>query len=68
MPLAYAAPGAPPPEEAALREVLVETGVAGEIIGRLPGEFRGDTDATVCYLVRPKKSGGQFGQKAAKLG
>ena len=66
----FAKGGAEPgetPEEAALREVLEETGVVGEIICRLPGEFRGDTGVTVFYLMRPKKTGGKFGKETATI-
>lgn len=66
----FAKGGADPdetPEEAALREVLEETGVVGEIICRLPGEFRGDTGVTVFYLMRPVKVGGKFGKETAAI-
>ena len=44
-----------------------ETGVEGEIICRLSGEFRGDTGVTVFYLMRPKKTGGKFGKETAAI-
>ena len=41
------------PEQTALREVLEETGVHGEIIAKLHGSFRGGTGWTEYYLMRP---------------
>jgi 8-oxo-dGTP pyrophosphatase MutT (NUDIX family) len=66
----FAKGGADPgetPEDAALREVREETGVEGEIICRLPGEFRGDTGVTVFYLMRPTLTGGKFGKETAVI-
>ena len=55
------------PEETAVREVLEETGVVGEIICRLAGEHRGDTSVTVFYLMRPKKTGGKFSKETVAI-
>lgn len=55
------------PEETAVREVQEETGVVAEIICRLPGEHRGDTSVTVFYLMRPKKTGGNFSKETATI-
>lgn len=66
----YAKGGAEPgetPEETALCEVREETGIVGEILCRLPGEYRGDTGVTVFYLMRPKKTGGKFGKETATI-
>ena len=40
-------------EEAALREVLEETGWIGEIVETIPGEFLGGTTKNVYFLMRP---------------
>ena len=41
------------PEETALREVKEETGYTTEIVGKLPGHFKGGTGITEFYLMRP---------------
>lgn len=48
------------PEQAALREVLEETGVEAQIIEQLPGVFVGDTGVTVFFLMRLVKDLGKF--------
>ena len=40
--------------EVALREVLEETGYHAEIVGRVPGSFRGGTGQSVFFLMRSK--------------
>jgi 8-oxo-dGTP pyrophosphatase MutT (NUDIX family) len=59
----FAKGGADPnesPEEAALREVREETGVEAEIIGELPGSFRGGTSEVKMFLMRPLKDHGDY--------
>jgi 8-oxo-dGTP pyrophosphatase MutT (NUDIX family) len=41
------------PEETALREVKEETGYTAEIVGKLPGQFKGGTGITEFFLMRP---------------
>jgi ADP-ribose pyrophosphatase YjhB (NUDIX family) len=48
------------PEETALRGVFVECGVKGEIIGKLPLVYDGDTTQNVFYLMRPLEGGFSF--------
>lgn len=45
------------PQDAALREVLEETGVQASIIEPIPGDFRGDTTITKFFLMRPLAEG-----------
>lgn len=51
------------PEQTALREVLEETGVHGEIIAKLQGSFRGGTGWTEYYLMRPLGAPDDFDRK-----
>jgi 8-oxo-dGTP pyrophosphatase MutT (NUDIX family) len=44
-------------EACALREVEEETGCRAEIIGRVPGTFRGGTGDNVYFLMRPASEG-----------
>lgn len=44
--------GAESPEVVALREVREETGVVGEIVARIPGEF-GENDSHIYFLMKP---------------
>jgi 8-oxo-dGTP pyrophosphatase MutT (NUDIX family) len=46
-------------EEAALREVLEETGVAARIVGRVPGEFRGGTTSNRYFLMEARHVAGE---------
>ena len=39
------------PQQAALREVLEETGYTARITGLVPGVFKGDTTSTVFFLM-----------------
>jgi 8-oxo-dGTP pyrophosphatase MutT (NUDIX family) len=48
------------PAQAALREVLEETGQAAEIIAPIPGLFAGTTSATAFFLMRPVGPQGPF--------
>ena len=48
------------PQTTAVREVCEETGVVGEIIKRLPGEFRGSTTRNIYYLMKPFGIVGDF--------
>ncbi len=48
------------PEEAALREVLEETGVEARIIGDVEGNFEGGTTVNQCYLMAPLRTDGSF--------
>jgi ADP-ribose pyrophosphatase YjhB (NUDIX family) len=41
------------PEEAALREAQEETGVAAEVVERIPGTFSGGTAENIYFLMRP---------------
>ncbi len=41
------------PEEAAIREVLEETGINAKIKGRLPGVYPGGTTDTIFFLMSP---------------
>ena len=41
------------PEKTALREVLEETGYKAEIIGKVPGTFKGGTGDNEYFLMRP---------------
>ena len=41
------------PEETALRETLEETGVGCEIVGRVPGSFRGGMGDNIYFAMRP---------------
>ena len=47
-------------EEAALREVLEESGCKARIIGRVPGKFAGGTTDNFYYLMEPVASGLKF--------
>jgi 8-oxo-dGTP diphosphatase len=48
------------PEQAALREVREETGVAGQIEGLVPGEFKGGTGTTVYFVMSVHDDTGKF--------
>lgn len=41
------------PEQAALREVLEETGYSAQIVSKLPGSFSGGTSVTEYFLMKP---------------
>lgn len=45
------------PEEAALREVLEESGVTAEIVAQVPGSFKGGSTDNFYYLMRPVRIG-----------
>lgn len=47
------------PEEAALREVLEETGFACDIIERIPGSFKGGTTDNIYFIMRFRASKGK---------
>ena len=47
-------------EEAALREVLEETGWKAEVVKQLPGEFAGSTTRNTYFLMRPLEDTGTF--------
>ena len=51
------------PEDAALREVREETGVEGEILGPIEGNFKGGTTTTQFFLMRPIKEHGDWGHR-----
>lgn len=53
------------PEQAALREVLEETGYRARIIGALPGTFAGDTSTTAFFLMEPVGSQRRFAEETA---
>lgn len=46
-------PGDPSREDAALREVLEETGHVCEVVADIPGAFESDTCVTKYYLMKP---------------
>ena len=48
------------PEEAALREVLEETGIKAEIKDRLPGVYQGGTTETIFFLMTLIEDTGKF--------
>jgi ADP-ribose pyrophosphatase YjhB (NUDIX family) len=48
------------PEEAALREVLEETGIKAEIKERLPGVYEGGTTETIFFLMTLIEDTGKF--------
>ena len=50
-------------EEAALREVLEETGIRAEIVSPLPGEHLGDTTVTRYWRMRVVLDTGRFGRE-----
>lgn len=41
------------PEQTALREVKEETGYNAEIVGKIPGQFKGGTGITEFFIMRP---------------
>ena len=45
------------PEQAALREVLEETGVKGRVTGEFPGEFEGDTSSLRLFMMEALEDG-----------
>ena len=47
-------------EEAALREVLEETGVVGKIAAKIPGSFDGSTTSNDYFLMEPQRDTGKF--------
>ena len=49
------------PQQAALREVLEETGYTARITGLVPGVFKGDTTSTVFFLMAAVGEQGAFG-------
>lgn len=53
------------PEQAALREVLEETGQAARIIALIPGVFAGTTTSTVFFLMEPVGEPGPFSEETA---
>lgn len=56
------------PEEAALREVLEETGIEAEITGRVPGNFAGGTTDNVFFTMKPTGTPAQeFDKETASI-
>lgn len=55
------------PEEAALREVLEESGVTAEIVGQVPGSFMGGTTENFYYLMRPVTTGHPLDDETAQV-
>lgn len=55
------------PEEAALREVLEESGVSPEIVGQLPGSFEGGSTDNFYYLMRPVTTGNPLDDETARV-
>ena len=50
-----------PPEHAALREVLEETGCVARIVAPIPGDFVGDTSVSRYFLMMEKVPGAPLG-------
>jgi 8-oxo-dGTP diphosphatase len=55
------------PEEAALREVLEETGVEAKIIGNVGGSFEGGTTVNTYYLMVPVRTGASFDKETEAI-
>lgn len=54
-------------EEAALREVLEESGVRGEIVAPLPGKFSSFGSDTQYFLMRAVEDTGEFGKETESV-
>jgi 8-oxo-dGTP pyrophosphatase MutT (NUDIX family) len=55
------------PEQAALREVVEETGQAARIVALIPGVFAGTTTSTVFFLMEPVGEPGPFSNETADV-
>lgn len=55
------------PEEAALREVVEETGQGARIVALIPGVFAGTTSSTVFFLVEPQGKGHRFSEETSSI-
>jgi 8-oxo-dGTP pyrophosphatase MutT (NUDIX family) len=54
-------------EQAALREVLEETGYQAQVIGEIPGEFAGSTGVNRYFLMRPSGPGGKWDRETQNV-
>ena len=55
------------PEQAALREVMEETGYAAKVVGKVPGSFRGGTSVTEYFLMSPVGSPVRFSAETSAI-
>lgn len=55
------------PEQTALNEVFEETGVKCEIVGRIPGTFRGGVTDNTYFLMAPTSTGHSFDEETQEI-
>jgi len=55
------------PEQAALREVLEETGIVARIERLIPGEFKGGTGMTIFYLMSVVEDTGEMEDETSRV-
>jgi ADP-ribose pyrophosphatase YjhB (NUDIX family) len=55
------------PEQAALREVLEESGIEAKIVAPIPGFFLGDTTQNVYFLMAPVNDTGTLGDESEAI-
>jgi 8-oxo-dGTP pyrophosphatase MutT (NUDIX family) len=55
------------PEQAALREVLEETGVRAMIVQKIPGIFNGANTSNDYFLMRPLEDTGEFDGETQRI-
>ena len=54
------------PDQTALREVREETGYEAEIIGALPGVYKGSTSTLALFIMKPVGPQGSFQKETAR--